>query len=153
MFQGGGGPQENLNALQRAIDSMEEKGLQEDPRYSQLLALRARQANMEQGPGGGPVGPGPVAGPGQGRPPPGNQGPPPPQQQQQQQQQQQGFDGSGKHSFTSPQLQQLRVQIMAYRLLARNQPLSQQLALAVQGNYSYRKLFFYLSDIFNGFNL
>lgn len=30
-----GGPppgQENLNALQRAIDSMEEKGLQEDPR-------------------------------------------------------------------------------------------------------------------------
>lgn len=25
--------QENLNALQRAIDSMEEKGLQEDPRF------------------------------------------------------------------------------------------------------------------------
>jgi len=44
-----GGPhgQENLSALQRAIDSMEEKGLQEDPRYSQLLALRARQNNME----------------------------------------------------------------------------------------------------------
>lgn len=39
--------QENLSALQRAIDSMEEKGLQEDPRYSQLLALRARQSNME----------------------------------------------------------------------------------------------------------
>ncbi|PSN30887.1 hypothetical protein C0J52_22600, partial [Blattella germanica] len=42
-----GGPQDNLNALQRAIDSMEEKGLQEDPRYSQLLALRARQGSME----------------------------------------------------------------------------------------------------------
>lgn len=39
----------------------------------------------------------------------------------------------GKHSFSTVQLQQLRVQIMAYRLLARNQPLSQQLALAVQG--------------------
>lgn len=26
---------------------MEEKGLQEDPRYSQLLALRARQGNMD----------------------------------------------------------------------------------------------------------
>lgn len=26
---------------------MEEKGLQEDPRYSQLLALRARQSNMD----------------------------------------------------------------------------------------------------------
>lgn len=46
-FQAPGAPQENLNALQRAIDSMEEKGLQEDPRYSQLLALRARQGSME----------------------------------------------------------------------------------------------------------
>lgn len=34
--------QENLRALQSAIDSMDEKGMQEDPRYSQLLALRAR---------------------------------------------------------------------------------------------------------------
>lgn len=40
-----GSGQENLNALQKAIDSMEEKGLQEDPRYSQLLALRARQGS------------------------------------------------------------------------------------------------------------
>ncbi|XP_025159333.1 ATP-dependent helicase brm [Harpegnathos saltator] len=79
--------QENLNALQKAIDSMEEKGLQEDPRYSQLLALRARQ----------------------------------------------GSGMSEKQTFSSLQLQQLRVQIMAYRLLARNQPLSQHLALAVQG--------------------
>ncbi|XP_034171103.1 ATP-dependent helicase brm isoform X2 [Osmia lignaria lignaria] len=87
---GPGGPpaagQENLNALQKAIDSMEEKGLQEDPRYSQLLALRARQGSISE-----------------------------------------------KQTFSPPQLQQLRVQIMAYRLLARNQPLSQQLALAVQG--------------------
>lgn len=42
-----GGPQDNLNAIQRAIDSMEEKGLQENPRYSQLLALRARQGTIE----------------------------------------------------------------------------------------------------------
>ncbi|CAB0003666.1 unnamed protein product [Nesidiocoris tenuis] len=105
-----GAPQENLTALQRAIDSMEEKGLQEDPRYSQLLALRARQSNMEpprpQGQGFPPTGPG------------GDAGAPP----------------GAKHSFSPQQLQQLRVQIMAYRLLARNQPLSQQLALAVQGD-------------------
>ncbi|XP_043263917.1 ATP-dependent helicase brm [Colletes gigas] len=86
---GPGGPtgagQENLNALQKAIDSMEEKGLQEDPRYSQLLALRARQGSMGE-----------------------------------------------KQAFSSQQLQQLRVQIMAYRLLARNQPLTQQLTLALQ---------------------
>ncbi|KAK9499007.1 hypothetical protein O3M35_003529 [Rhynocoris fuscipes] len=80
---------------------MEEKGLQEDPRYSQLLALRARQTNMEPP-----------------RPPQGGFGNEP---------------GPAKHSFSASQLQQLRVQIMAYRLLARNQPLSQQLALAVQG--------------------
>lgn len=39
--------QESLGALQRAIDNMEEKGMQEDPRYTQLVALRARQSNME----------------------------------------------------------------------------------------------------------
>lgn len=38
---------DNLNALQRAIDSMEEKGLQEDPRYSQLLAIRARSNSQD----------------------------------------------------------------------------------------------------------
>lgn len=38
---------DNLNALQRAIDSMEEKGLQEDPRYSQLLAIRARNNSQD----------------------------------------------------------------------------------------------------------
>ncbi|VVC92370.1 unnamed protein product, partial [Leptidea sinapis] len=32
---------DNLNALQRAIDSMEEKGLQDDPRYSQLAQISA----------------------------------------------------------------------------------------------------------------
>ncbi|XP_062714250.1 uncharacterized protein LOC109412129 [Aedes albopictus] len=51
MIRGGpikmlGGPppptdRDNINDLLRAIDSMEEKGRQEDPRYSQLLALRA----------------------------------------------------------------------------------------------------------------
>lgn len=44
---GGQSGQENLNALQRTIDLMEEKGLQEDPRYSQLLVLRAKQGSMD----------------------------------------------------------------------------------------------------------
>lgn len=34
-----------MSSLQRVIETMEEKGLQEDPRYSQLIALRARQSN------------------------------------------------------------------------------------------------------------
>lgn len=46
---------------------------------------------------------------------------------------QSGPPNTAKHSFSTNQLQQLRGQIMAYRLLARNQPLNQQLALAVQG--------------------
>lgn len=35
---------ESANALQRAISVMEEKGLQNDPRFFQLLALRTRTA-------------------------------------------------------------------------------------------------------------
>ncbi|XP_055387914.1 ATP-dependent helicase brm isoform X2 [Condylostylus longicornis] len=75
----GPGQDNNLNALQRAIDSMEEKGLQEDPRYSQLLALRSKHQHLN-----------------------------------------------------SNQLQMLRAQIMAYRLLARNKPLSPQIQAIVQ---------------------
>ncbi|KAK6636624.1 hypothetical protein RUM43_010286 [Polyplax serrata] len=53
--------------------------------------------------------------------------PPGPQQQQQQQQ------PLSKCQLTPNQLVQLRGQIMAYRMLARNQPLNQQIVLAVQG--------------------
>lgn len=74
--------QENLSALQKAIDSMEEKGLVEDPRYSQLLAIRAN---------------------------------------------------SKSSCLSSPQLDQLRSQIMAYRQLARNLPLNKNLITAVRG--------------------
>lgn len=76
--------QENLNALQRAIDSMEEKGMQEDPRYSQLLALRART-------------------------------------------------NCTNTIFSQLQMTQLRNQIMAYRYLARNQPIPHQVTMALQG--------------------
>ncbi|XP_031623393.1 ATP-dependent helicase brm isoform X3 [Contarinia nasturtii] len=78
--------QENLNALQRAIDSMEEKGLQEDPRYSQLLALRAT---------------------------------------------------SKQQHLNQNQMSLLRCQIMAYRLLARNQPLSKQIQAGLSGSPCY----------------
>ncbi|XP_050435592.1 ATP-dependent helicase brm isoform X2 [Adelges cooleyi] len=122
-IQSSGPPQENLNALQRAIDSMEEKGLQEDPRYSQLLALRARQGNMD---------------PNQ-RPPPSMQGNYPPHPDKPPSPQQNSPNPNGpigppsQSNLTQSQMQQLRVQIMAYRLLARQQPLTQQLAMAVQG--------------------
>ncbi|XP_075987575.1 ATP-dependent helicase brm isoform X2 [Anticarsia gemmatalis] len=78
---------DNLHAIQRTIDSMEEKGLQEDPRFSQLLALRARSNPQDP----------------------------------------------GKGLFTNNQLCQLKAQINAYRSLARNQPLSQQIAMMAAG--------------------
>lgn len=37
------------------------------------------------------------------------------------------------HGFSSPQLLQLRAQIMAYKLLARNQPLPEHVRIAIQG--------------------
>ncbi|XP_049887633.1 ATP-dependent helicase brm isoform X2 [Pectinophora gossypiella] len=81
---------DNLNALQRAIDSMEEKGLQEDPRYSQLLALKARSNSQDP----------------------------------------------NKGLFSNIQLSQLKAQITAYRNLARNQPVPQQIAMLAAGKRS-----------------
>lgn len=96
MFQGLEPPGGCLNALQRAVDSMDGTDVsKEDPavRYGQLVGSpRAHRA------------------------PPGVMEPPQTQ----------------KHLFTQGQLQQLRVQIMAYRLLARNQPLTQTIIMGIQ---------------------
>lgn len=48
-----------------------------------------------------------------------------------------------KCQLTPNQLIQLRGQIMAYRMLARNQPLSQHIVLAVQGKTSTSKIFIF----------
>ncbi|XP_058799194.1 ATP-dependent helicase brm-like [Phymastichus coffea] len=80
-------PENKFVALQKAIEIMEEKGLKDDHRYIQLLALKAKYANLV----------------------------------------------NEKQSLNPQQIQQLRAQIMAYRSLARNQPLTQQQVMAVQG--------------------
>jgi len=91
-----------------------------DPRYNQARQLQ--QSMMRNGGGGGGP-PGPYPGPHPGGPPPQNAppgaaGP--------------GGDGS-RNSFQNTQMLQLRAQIMAYRFLARNQPLPPQIAVAVTG--------------------
>lgn len=43
------------------------------------------------------------------------------------------------HPFSSPQLLQLRAQIMAYKLLARSQPLPEHIRIAIQGKPSTAK--------------
>lgn len=78
---------DNLHALQKAIDTMEEKGMQDDQRYSQLIALRARTSAA----------------------------------------------AVGNSLMTQLQMSQLRNQIMAYRCLARNQPIPSSILLGVQG--------------------
>ncbi|ODN00177.1 ATP-dependent helicase brm [Orchesella cincta] len=107
--------QESANALQRAIATMEEKGMQDDPRYSQLLAMRARACQSLQ--------------------------PHAPQDPNFQQRHMQPYvPASGTPmpneapkllNLSPPQMQQLKAQIMAYRFLARNQPLPQQICTAV----------------------
>ncbi|XP_060523815.1 ATP-dependent helicase brm-like [Cylas formicarius] len=77
---------ENITALQKAIDTMEEKGMQDDQRYSQLLALRARTAQAQ-----------------------------------------------ANSALTPIQMNILRNQIMAYRCLARNQPVPHSVMMALQG--------------------
>lgn len=90
-------PQTDLQKLQNSINQMEERGMQNDPRYSQARQLH--HSMLSRG--------------GQGAPPSSN-----PQD---------------RSNFQNSQMLQLRAQIMAYRILARNQPLPPQIAMAVQG--------------------
>jgi len=118
---GGSYQQENLNALQKAINTMEDKGMQNDPRYSELVNMRTKFGNMgppgPSGPPGAPGGP-----PGYG--PPG--GPPG------------GPDGQRPSLLNNPQMQQLRAQIMAYRCIARNQPVPGTVNMAASGRQDQR---------------
>ncbi|XP_014215979.1 ATP-dependent helicase brm-like [Copidosoma floridanum] len=87
---GGGAIGQNALAnLQKAIDAMESRGLWDDPRYAQLLVLKAKRLSTE-----GP---------------------------------------NNRQALTNHQIRQLHAQIMAYRCLARNQPLTQQQVLAALG--------------------
>ena len=83
---------------------MEERGMTGDPRYSQARQLHQSLVS-QQGPPGGQGGAG--------------DGPPGP--------------GGERGSLANPQIMQLRAQIMAYRMLARHQPLPPQIVMAVQG--------------------
>ena len=105
--------------------------MESDPRYAQLLSLmRAKPPSAEMSDVGhglppsmsmgmGSMPPGTGMGDMQTRssPAPSMMSPGPPK----------------VHGFSSPQLLQLRAQIMAYKLLARNQPLPEHVRIAIQG--------------------
>merc|ERR1712226_41702 len=109
--------QSDLQKLQNSINQMEERGMQNDPRYSQARQLH--QSMMNRHPG--PPGPGMPSGPYPS--PPGSNAPTTGQ----------GSTPTDRTNFQNTQMLQLRAQIMAYRILARNQPLPPQIAMAVQG--------------------
>lgn len=122
-------PPDNINALQRAISTMEDRGLQDDPRYSALLAMRAKQGGMA------PTShsPGPPLDPNRQAGAPSPYGPPNSAALNGNSSGPEGAN-SMKSSFLSPtQVHQLRAQIMAYRLLARNQPVPTNIGMAAQG--------------------
>merc|ERR1712141_479342 len=101
-------------------NQMEERGMQNDPRYSQARQLHQSMMNRHPGPPGPP--PGVAAPPGPYPSPPGST----PTTGQ-------GSTPTDRTNFQNTQMLQLRAQIMAYRILARNQPLPPQIAMAVQG--------------------
>merc|ERR1712226_1535768 len=109
--------QSDLQKLQNSINQMEERGMQNDPRYSQARQLH--QSMMNRHPG--PPGPGMPSGPYPS--PPGSNAPAAVQ----------NSNPNDRTNFQNTQMLQLRAQIMAYRILARNQPLPPQIAMAVQG--------------------
>uniref|UniRef100_A0A668A1I6 SWI/SNF related BAF chromatin remodeling complex subunit ATPase 4a n=1 Tax=Myripristis murdjan TaxID=586833 RepID=A0A668A1I6_9TELE len=124
------------------MEGMHEKGMPDDPRYGQMKGMGMRPGGhsgmgpppspMDQhsqgypsplggsehapspvpanGPPSGPMIPGGPSGPGAGP-----------------------MEGSGPTPFNQNQLHQLRAQIMAYKMLARSQPLPEHLQMAVQG--------------------
>ena len=111
-------PVSDLQKLQNSINQMEERGMTGDPRYNQARQLHQ---NLSRGYPPPPQGSGPPPQPGGGGPLGGPPGAPP------------GGPAGSANQFQSPQMLQLRAQIMAYRYLARNQPLPSNVAMAVQG--------------------
>ena len=123
----------------QALQTMQERGMESDPRYAQLISLiRAKAPNVDApdgshglqlAPASMPMGMGSAGGmpsmPGAGMvdlptrssPAPAMMSPAP----------------QKAHPFSSPQLLQLRAQIMAYKLLARSQPLPEHIRSAIQG--------------------
>uniref|UniRef100_A0A667ZKN7 SWI/SNF related BAF chromatin remodeling complex subunit ATPase 4a n=1 Tax=Myripristis murdjan TaxID=586833 RepID=A0A667ZKN7_9TELE len=108
------------------MEGMHEKGMPDDPRYGQMKGMGMRPGGHS---GMGPP-PSPMDQHSQGYPSPlgGSEHAPSPS----------GpgagpMEGSGPTPFNQNQLHQLRAQIMAYKMLARSQPLPEHLQMAVQG--------------------
>uniref|UniRef100_A0A4W4E247 SWI/SNF related, matrix associated, actin dependent regulator of chromatin, subfamily a, member 2 n=1 Tax=Electrophorus electricus TaxID=8005 RepID=A0A4W4E247_ELEEL len=146
--------QENMHPMHKPLDGMHEKGMGEDMHYGQMKGVGMRslhsgmgppQSPMDQhsqgylSPHPSPMGPLPehvpspmsAGGPATPQMPQAQSGP-----MMQMDPQGMGQQGRGHSAFSPVQLQQLRAQILAYKILGRGQPLPENLQLAVQGKRS-----------------
>ncbi|XP_030644695.1 putative global transcription activator SNF2L2 isoform X2 [Chanos chanos] len=146
--------QEGMHPMHKSMEGMHEKSMAEDMHYGQMKGVGMRSLHSGMGPPQSPMDqhgqgymsphpspmggvpehvPSPMSGGGPTPPqlPPAQPGPMMPMDPQGM-----GQPGRGPSAFSPVQLQQLRAQILAYKILGRGQPLPENLQLAVQGKRS-----------------
>ncbi|XP_051543695.1 probable global transcription activator SNF2L2 isoform X1 [Myxocyprinus asiaticus] len=146
--------QDSMHPMHKPMEGMHEKGMGEDMHYGQMKGVGMRSLHSGMGPPQSPMDqhnqgymsphpspmgqvpehvPSPMSGGGPTPPqmPQGQSGPMIPMDPQGM-----GQQARGQSAFSPVQLQQLRAQILAYKILGRGQPLPENLQLAVQGKRS-----------------
>ncbi|XP_046697235.1 probable global transcription activator SNF2L2 isoform X1 [Silurus meridionalis] len=137
--------QEGMHPMHKPIEGMHEKGMGEEMHYGQIKGVGMRSLHSGMGPPQSPMDqhsqgymsphPSPMGSVPEHVPSPiSGGGPTPPQMPMEPQAM--GQPGRGHSAFSPVQLQQLRAQILAYKILGRGQPLPENLQLAVQGKRS-----------------
>ncbi|MGH0169365.1 UNVERIFIED_CONTAM: hypothetical protein FKN15_057075 [Acipenser sinensis] len=144
-------PQDSMHQMHKLMEGMHDKGMGEEMHFGQMKGMGMRSLHAGMGPPQSPMDqhsqgylsphPSPMGIPEHAPSPMSGGGPTPPQMTPTQtgpmmpvdpqvMAQQQSRSAS---PFSSVQLQQLRAQILAYKILGRGQPLPENLQLAVQG--------------------
>ncbi|XP_060740117.1 probable global transcription activator SNF2L2 [Tachysurus vachellii] len=143
--------QEGMHPMHKPMEGMHEKGMGDEMHYGQIKGVGMRSLHSGMGPPQSPMDqhsqgyisphPSPMGSvPEHVSSPMSGGGPTPPQMSQAQpgpmmpmEPQAMGQQGRSHSTFSPVQLQQLRAQILAYKILGRGQPLPDNLQLAVQG--------------------
>ncbi|KAI7813320.1 putative global transcription activator SNF2L2, partial [Triplophysa rosa] len=146
--------QDSVHPMHKPMEGMHEKGMGEDMHYGQMKGVGMRSLHSGMGPPQSPMDqhsqgymsphPSPMAQVSEHvHSPISGGGPTPPQMPQGQSgpmmpvdPQGMGQQARGQSPFSPAQLQQLRAQILAYKILGRGQPLPENLQLALQGKRS-----------------
>ncbi|XP_036381989.1 probable global transcription activator SNF2L2 isoform X3 [Megalops cyprinoides] len=146
-------PQDSMHQMHKPMEGMHDKGMGEEMHFGQMKTMGMRSLHSGMGPPQSPMDqhsqgymsphPSPMGVPEHASSPMSGGGPTPPQMPPAQSgpmmpvdPQSMGQQGRGPSAFSPVQLQQLRAQILAYKILGRGQPLPENLQLAVQGKRS-----------------